>query len=187
MLRARQEDTESHERERTADQADVNQPPDQPRPALGRRPWFALLRRARSLRRFALAIRPESVARSRRFVTVASRNGSWVAGGVLLAESAMDRRRGVLIAAPRVLLRTRCVHSFALRRPLRVVGIDRWGHVRVQRVLQPRRLHVLRDVAWTLELPITDPGPELGEQLNIYARRCEWQADSLWNADRQSW
>ncbi|MDJ0663928.1 MAG: hypothetical protein QNJ75_05160 [Acidimicrobiia bacterium] len=110
-----------------------------------------------------------------------------MADGVLLAESAADRRRGVLTSVPRVLLRTRCIHSFALRRPLQVVGIDERGGVLVRQVLNPGRLIVLRDVVWTLELPITDPCPELGEQLNIYARRCERQADSLWNSDRQSW
>ena len=67
-----------------------------------------------------------------------------------------------------------------------MVGINERGVVRVRRVLHPSRLLVLPEVAWTLELPITDSCPELGEQLNLYARRCEWQADSLCNPDRQS-
>lgn len=175
MLRARHKDTESQKRKHAA---------DQPRPALGRRPWFALLRRARSLRRFALAIRRESVARSRRFVTVASQDGGWAATDVLLAESCKDRRRGVLTSVPRVLLQTCCVHSVGVAQSLRVVGIDRHGTVQEQQILDPRRLLRIPGVVWVLELPIDDPHPEIGERLDIYARRCERQADYLRNTDR---
>ncbi len=77
------------------------------------------------------------------------------------------------------------MHGFGLTRPLRAVGIDGRGTVTEVRVLRPWRLLTIPRVVWTLELPIDDPYPDVGEELNIYARRCGWQADYLWNADRQ--
>jgi hypothetical protein len=108
-----------------------------------------------------------------------------VADGVLLAESRQDRRRGVLNSFSRVLIRTRSVHSYELTRPLRVVGIDGQGTVQARRHLRPKKMLCLPGVVWILELPIEDPGPEVGERLNLYARRCERQADYLRNADWQ--
>lgn len=109
-----------------------------------------------------------------------------MADGVLFAESRRDRRRGVLTSYRRVLLRTQSVHSCGLVEPLRVAGIDESGTVRVLRDLHPGRMLRLPGVVWILELPIDEPGPGVGEQLNIYARRCEWQADYLRYTDRES-
>ena len=161
MVRARQKDTESRERKRAA---------DQPRPALGRRPWFALLRRARSLRRFAFAIRPESVARSRLFLTMVDRDGSWSAAPVLLASSHGDRRLGVRTGFPRVLLRGSRVHARGLDEPLVVVGLDVAGVVTEVRIIHPGAFARLRSATWTLELPTDAPVPAMGARLAIYPR-----------------
>ena len=175
MLWARQKDTESHKRKSAA---------DQPRPALGRRPWFALLRRARSLRRFALAIRRESVARSHRSVTLATAGGLAITD-VQVATTGRSRRRGVRDHS-RVLLRSSSVHGWGLAQPVRAVGVDGRGFVIQVAVLRRRRFLRLSGAEWTLELPITDLFPNRGERVAIYARRCDWKASSLRNTDRQS-
>jgi hypothetical protein len=108
-----------------------------------------------------------------------------VADGVLLAESRRDRRLGVLTSYSRVLIRTRSVHSHGLTEPLLVVGLDGQGTVASQRCLYPKTMLLLPGAVWILELPIEDVGPEVGERLNLYARRCERQADDLWNTNRQ--
>jgi hypothetical protein len=104
---------------------------------------------------------------------------------VLLAESRKDRRLGVLTSCRRVLIRAGCVHSVGVTEPLLLIGIDWSGTVRVRRVLGPGGFARIPEAVWMLELSIDDPGPEVGEQLNLYARRSERQADYLWNTDRE--
>ena len=177
VLRARQKDTESHERKSAA---------DQPRPALGRRPWFALLRRARSLRRFAFAIRPESVARIGPTLTVVDPISGWSAAPVGLAVSARERWRGIRSNPGMVLIRTSRVHARGLNRPLLVIGLDGDGVVvDVSSLASGRFLH-LQGAAWALEVPIDHERPARGARLAIYARRCGWKPDSLCDPDRQS-
>lgn len=161
MLRTRDNNTDSHKRKSAA---------DQPRPALGRRPWFALLRRARSLRRFALAIRRESVAGTRQLLTLRSRDLSWTASPVLLAATHRERWLGVSIGFDRVLLETNSVHGRRLRAPLQLVAIDRLGTVVDVRRLDPGSFVRLTGAAWTLELPVRDPAPAIGAAVCIYPR-----------------
>ncbi len=175
MIWARQKDTESHKRKCAA---------AQPRPALGRRPWFALLRRARSLRRFALAIRRESVARSRRFITLASDPG-WVMADVLVAQTHRERRQGVRLGHDRVLIRTSSVHGCGLVQPLGLIGLDASGRVSAVERLDPGTFIRIPGAAWILELPIDKPAPNLGSQLAIYPRGCDRQTDTMWDSDRQ--
>lgn len=176
MFRARQKDTESHKRNGAA---------NQPRPALGRRPWFALLRRARSLRLFALAIRRESVARSRRFITLASVDQTWVASDVFVASTFHDRWRGVKAGHPRVLLRTNSVHACGLDEPLRLVAVDAGGRVIAACRLECNGFARLPGATWVIEQTIDEPAPEVGSWLAIYARSCDWETVSVRHADRQ--
>jgi hypothetical protein len=176
MFRARQKNTDSPRRECAA---------AQPRPALGRRPWFALLRRARSLRRFALAIRPESVAGSCRWLTLVGHNTPWTASPVFLAARRRDRWRGVRGGPQLLLLRTNMVHGRGLPGPLRLAALDEIGTVVATRILLPGSFVWLRRAAWTLEMPIEMPAPTEGAVLAIYARSGDRQANPLCDPDRQ--
>jgi hypothetical protein len=177
MSRTRQRSTESHVQETAA---------DQPRPALGRRPWFALLRRARSLRRFALAIRPESVAGTRLLLTLADDDGVWAVSPVLLASTRRERWLGVKTGFDRVLLATDSVHGRGLSAPLQLVGIDGSGIVLSVRMLKPGGFVRLIGVSWTLELPVGDDVPAVGAVLSIYPRDGEWKTDPVRNPYWQS-
>jgi hypothetical protein len=173
---ARQRNTDSRRREHTV---------AQPRPALGRRPWFALLRRARSLRRFALAMRPERVARSSTFLTLVGSRGSWKAGPILLATDHLQRYRGVKGGPGRVLLRAAAVHGRGLDAPLSVVGIDAGGRVMWLGTLQPGGFIRVPGATWTLELLLGDDTPAVGEDIRLYAHPGGWQTRSLRHPDRQ--
>ncbi len=142
----------------------------QPRPAFGLRPWFALLRRARSLRRFAFAIVGGSVPghgvyRSGRLVTVAA--GSWRSPPVVVATSFTGRLVGIR-ANPGggLLLRAGSVYSRGRVGPLRIVHLDRDGSVVHQDILMPGRRVTSRG-DWILELPIVERGPDTGASLIV--------------------
>ncbi len=161
MIRARQKYTDSHKRESAA---------AQPRPALGRRPWFALLRRARSLRRFALAIRRVSVAGSWRSLTLVDHTTGWAASPVAFAVRPIDRWLGVRAGHEMVLLRTGRVHGRGLRKPLRLVGLDETGTVVMTRILEPGTFAKLSSCSWVLETsPLLSP-PAIGSVVAIYPR-----------------
>jgi hypothetical protein len=143
---------------------------DQPRPAFGLRPWFALLRRARSLRRFAFAIVRGSVPgdrryRSRRTVVLASED--WRSPPVSVASSFADRLFGIRReGTDGLLIRCSSVHGFGIRDPLRVVHLDGDGTVVHQDILVTGRRSIARGV-WTLELPIGVRGPATGARLVV--------------------
>ena len=141
-----------------------------PRPAFGLRPWFALLRRARSLRRFAFAIVNGIVPGGRsyrlgRLAVVTS--GSWRSPQVLVATSFLGRLVGLRgDNTGGLLLRTRSVYAPAGMGPLRIVHVDRHGGVVHQDILTAGRSVAARS-DWILELPIRDRGPDTGAQLNV--------------------
>lgn len=144
----------------------------QPRPALGRRPWFALLRRARSLRRFAFAMRTETVADAADSAAGAGHYAGWAVGDVTLAAGFVARLRGVRGgAASRILLRGGAVHGRGLARPLPVVALDASGVVLVAQPLPPGRFVAVHGAAWILELAPGDRLPRRGDALRLYARR----------------
>lgn len=69
---------------------------DYPRPALGRRPWFALLRRAWILRRFAFAMGGDTTRlRTVRTIACAFDTDGWSSGPILVATARSARRRGL--------------------------------------------------------------------------------------------
>jgi hypothetical protein len=177
VFRARQKTTVSPKRECAA---------AQPRPALGRRPWFALLRRARSLRRFALAIRRESVAGSWRSLTLVDHDTGWVASPVFHAARWRDRWRGIRSGHRMVLLHTNMVHGRGLRQPIRLASINDAGKVVATEVLEPGSFVWLRQGSWTLEMPLQHPSPARGAVLAIYPRPGDRQAHPLRNPDRES-
>lgn len=156
----------------------------QPRPALGRRPWFALLRRARSLRRFALAIGPGSVAGFADPVAIVAQDGSWEARRVALARTHRQRRLGVKSATGPVLLRTRAVHARGLGCALQLVGIADTGMVVGCRVLLPGRFAWVAEAKWILELPLDAPSPKVGAALAIYAQPRARTTPLVCNPDR---
>ncbi len=127
----------------------------QPRPALGLRPWFALLRRARSLRRFAFAM-PERV-------TVALGYGAWRAERVRVATTFSSRLFGMNVPdVSALLIHTRSVHGG----PLRVVHLTAEGTVVGAELLAGSGTVRARDY-WMLELPVEAPYPERGVRLRV--------------------
>jgi len=141
---------------------------DQPRPALGLRPWFALLRRARSLRRFAFAIVSGSVPGGRRYRSAGSlvlASGAWRSPPVVVATSFYERLVGIRRAGTGgLLLRCPSIHTFGIPTPIRVVHLGSDGTVLRQDVLTPGR-RVRARGAWILELPLSVPGPAPGTRL----------------------
>lgn len=136
---------------------------DQPRPALGLRPWFALLRRARSLRRFAFAIVSGSVPGGRRYRSAGSlvlASDAWRSPPIVLATSFRERLVGIRrVDAGGILLRSSSVHAFGIRAPIRVVHLKRDGTVLRQDLLTSGRRMSARG-EWILELPLSVPGPD---------------------------
>jgi len=143
---------------------------DQPRPAFGLRPWFALLRRARSLRRFAFAIVSGSVPGDRPYRSSGSVTlsvGSWQSPPVMIAASFTDRLLGVRRTGTNgLLIRSSSVHGRGIREPLRVIHLDGDGTVVHQDILTTGRRTSARG-AWILELPIGVPGPDTGMRLTV--------------------
>lgn len=139
----------------------------QPRPALGRRPWFAFLRRARSLRRFAFAITPGSVPARR----------SYPPGGPLaVAGSFLGRLVGIhgVPAATAVLLRSAAVHGAFLRAPLAVAFLDATGRVMAGRLLAPWRAVRCPGATWALEIPTPLPVPDVGDRIVVLPSCAVW-------------
>ncbi len=141
----------------------------QPRPALGLRPWFAFLRRARSLRRFAFAICARLPADPRYSLpaSVTLRDRNWVADGVVVAISLGERLTGIRNPdASGVLLHTASVHGRGISSPLRLIHLSRSGTVVGEGLLAPRRIVRSRSY-WVLELPLSTPAPPQGARLTV--------------------
>ncbi len=136
---------------------------DLPRPALGRRPWFALRRRARRRLRFAFAIGGKG---SRPFVEL-SAGADWRSGPVLLASAPIDRLHGSGRGA--VLLRSRSVHGVGLAAPLPVAAIVQ-GRVEAVGRLRPGEIVLRRGAVWWLEMPAGGL-PDPGATVRVHARR----------------
>ncbi len=150
-----------------------------PRPALGRRPWFAFLRRARMRRRFALAMgRERTRARAgRQPVTVRLVASGWVSSPLRLACTRAERRRG-LAPCPGpfgILMRTRSIHGFGLQSAVEFVAFDAVGAVTHSGVLRPRRLAYCRGASWIAELPAGSPRP-LVDSVASVDRLVVWSA-----------
>lgn len=162
-------------RSRRGGKEDSRQPTEgeraQPRPALGRRPWFALRRRARSLRRFAFAMVdgrvPGGGRNQLRQVTLVSPR--WRRSAVVVAAGTTARWRG-LRPAPSgraLLVKGSSVHGFGMREPLWVAALDRSGCVIDTNVLLPGRILLERRAAWLLELPVIEDPPPVGARLRV--------------------
>jgi hypothetical protein len=142
----------------------------QPRPAFGLRPWFALLRRARSLRRFAFAIVSRSVPGGclyRPGTSVVLATDSWRSPPIAVATSFSDRLVGMRRRrTDGLLLRSSSVHAAGLVNPLRVVHLDAEGTVLHQDLLTSGRRVSARGT-WILELPIGTGRPDPGAKLTV--------------------
>jgi hypothetical protein len=143
---------------------------DQPRPALGRRPWLALERRARSLRRFFFAITGGRVPPSPlqpSSAQIVDRVSGWSTPPVVIARTARRRFAGARgrVDPHAVLIGTRAVHGFGLRIPLGAVGIGPKGRVLRLEPLKPRGVVRLADCRWILELPASHPPPPMHARL----------------------
>ncbi|HSG80255.1 MAG TPA: hypothetical protein VLD62_11790 [Acidimicrobiia bacterium] len=93
----------------------------------------------------------------------------WAAPPVARLCGARLRLRGIR-AVPRgwgVLLRTRSIHTFGMRKPLGVVALDGDLVVRRSRAVPPRRVVVDLGASWILEIPDGHPLPAVGASLRI--------------------
>ena len=150
-----------------------------PRPALGRRPWFAFLRRARMRRRFALAMgRERTRARAgRQPVTVRLVAPGWLSPPLRLACTRSERWRG-LAPCPGpfgILMRTRSIHGFGLRSSIEFVAFDATGVVTRSGRLRPGRVAYCRGASWIAELPAGSPRPR-AESVALVDRLVAWPA-----------
>ena len=96
---------------------------------------------------------------------------TWGRGNVVVARSLRLRRKGLTPrAADRsILIRGSAVHSFGMREPISIIGIDETGKIVARRILQPHRLARLRGAVWILELPVQERLPALGATVAILA------------------
>ena len=139
---------------------------DQPRPALGLRPWFALLRRARNLRRFALAMRHERVTVLRRNVPIqliAEVPGVFRCP-VIVPASFRERLAGIKRAPPGhgVLLAAAAVNSVGLRRAVTAIALGDRGEILAVHFLAPHAFWRHSRASWILELDAQTPPPPAG-------------------------
>lgn len=148
----------------------------QPRPALGRRPWFALLRRARSLRRFALAMgRRLPVERREHRIdtpgTITSVGGGWTHTPTVLAASHRIRRVGLrpLSCGLGLVIRASSVHGIGMVEDLTLIGVSADGVVVRCATLSRGSIVCMPDARFVIELPGHIPGPQRGDRL-VYLR-----------------
>lgn len=136
----------------------------QPRPALGLRPWFAFLRRARSLRRFAFAMAAR-VTKGGPYRELTLAVGNWRSVPVTLAATFGQRLVGVH-GPGAVLMRTRSVHGVGLIGPIGVVHVTAAGIVAGHDVLLVDG-RVRSTAHWVLELPLETGLPPVGVRLTV--------------------
>jgi len=145
---------------------------------LGFRPWFALLRRARSLRRFAFAMGGRLPPRV--VYALAEPAGGW-RRPVLVATSTAQRRRGLRPRAEgrAMLFVGRSVHGVGMREDLAVVFLDRSGTVLDHTTLRPGRVVSRRRARFVVELPAGSPAPAVGSRLVLWGRPklAAWRDD----------
>lgn len=67
-----------------------------------------------------------------------------------------------------MLIPTRSVHGFGMRRSLVVVGIDRHHRVLGSRVLRPNRIVTFLTARYVLEMPPGCPVPPTGTKLSFH-------------------
>lgn|GEM_PF-3009019 len=171
----------SHSSDQREDQTRLAAETTQPRPALGRRPWFALLRRARSLRRFALAMAgrlPDGRGRGAA-VVLATADGSWVSPPLALAAGMRTRLAGLRpwSAGSGLLMAGGAAHGCGMVEPLTVTALDAAGHVLAVLPLPPRRLVRVPGAAMLVETAATHPAPPLGAVLVARPILGGWPVD----------
>jgi hypothetical protein len=137
---------------------------------LGRRPWFALLRRARNLRRFALAMVGRIPAMGAApipggLLTVSA--PGWSHGPVLAATTMRQRWIGLgpLPLGWGLLVAGRSVHGRGMREALTVVGLDAGGAVTGAIRLVPGGRVTMAGAVAILELPVGVTVPDTGRVL----------------------
>ena len=144
-----------------------------PRPAFGLRPWFAFLRRARSLRRFALAIaaRRLPVTAQDAMWRLRSEAGDWEVM-VHVVTSLTGRWRGLRPTGSvhGLILRTSSVHTFGMRDGLTAVALDKAGEVMRTARLRPQRVFTVPGARWIIELPAATAKPPVGIRLFLERR-----------------
>ena len=148
---------------------------DQPRPALGLRPWFALLRRARNLRRFALAIRLGRVTALRRNLPIdllAEVPGVF-RRPITVPVTLRERLPGIKRTPPGhgVLLATSTVHSVGLKHSIGLLALDEKGAVLAAYHLAPNKTWRCPAATWILELPPVLSKPSEGATVRLLSRR----------------
>ena len=85
---------------------------------------------------------------------------------VEVASDWRSRLAGLMGRTPRpLLIATSRVHSFWMRRPIRLVGVDQAGEVVEVRILARRRLARVAGARWIMELPLEEPFPQPGDRL----------------------
>lgn len=149
-----------------------------PRPALGRRPWLALFRRARSLRRFALAITRGRVTGIIPLHTLAIRltDGGWQSGPLLVVAGFLQRLRGMRGVPPGwgVLLRTGSVHTFGMSQSLMVLSLDGSGRILRRGTVPPGRVVSDRGAVWMAEMPPGRCPPKPGRVVHVLPMLAGW-------------
>lgn len=84
-----------------------------------------------------------------------------------LAAGFMARLRGLGAASGGVILPTRSVHTFWMRRAIGVAALDASLRVLETKVVPPRRVMTTAGARWYLELPPPLRLPEVGSRLEI--------------------
>jgi uncharacterized membrane protein (UPF0127 family) len=112
------------------------------------------------------------------------RSNGWSSGPVAVAVTFKDRWRG-LRPSPAdfgLLLKTRSVHSFGMKRDLLLIGLDARGTVIDTRTLRPGRIVTLPTVVFILELNGDRSPPRTGSVLTWHGAGS---TDPLRHSDRQ--
>ena len=113
----------------------------------------------------------------------------WSIGSVKVLASRVERYIGIGPKADRsVLLLTRSVHTFTMKKPISIIVLDLGGTVVRTGVLHPRRVAWFRTLRWVIETGVGVALPPPGTEIVASTIRGNaWNTDPLRDTDRESW
>jgi hypothetical protein len=115
-------------------------------------------------------------------------HGGWMIDGVVVADSHRARLLGLNLPGVRaILIRSNSVHTFTMRRPIRLTPIGEGGDVGVSVIAPPRRVLLFPAPTWILESFVEIDAPPAGVVLRVLPSGSDGRnTHTLRHPDRES-